>query len=147
MSARSWRLLHHQRLGEGVDCAREDGNEHGLRLFNEGPQIRLQDRDKKHPGEQFQTDEHALRQHDGTWYAAVVSQELHWSAHRGHLALHQRGDPHHRRLQSAIERIETLKDSERDAKGYSWKDLIADGVVEYVDTLEEETCMIDRHES
>lgn len=38
--------------------------------------------------------------------------------------------------------IEQLKESERDSKGYSWKDLIADGVVEYVDTLEEETCMV-----
>ena len=38
--------------------------------------------------------------------------------------------------------IDQLKASESDAKAYSWKDLIADGVVEYVDTLEEETCMI-----
>ena len=38
--------------------------------------------------------------------------------------------------------IEKLKESERDAKLNSWKDLIAEGVVEYVDTLEEDTCMI-----
>lgn len=38
--------------------------------------------------------------------------------------------------------IEQLKESERDPKAHSWKDLIAEGVVEYVDTLEEETCMI-----
>lgn len=38
--------------------------------------------------------------------------------------------------------IEQLKESERDTKSHSWKDLIAEGVVEYVDTLEEETCMI-----
>lgn len=38
--------------------------------------------------------------------------------------------------------IEQLKENERDAKSNSWKDLIAEGVVEYVDTLEEETCMI-----
>jgi DNA-directed RNA polymerase II subunit RPB2 len=38
--------------------------------------------------------------------------------------------------------IEQLKESERDTKAHSWKDLIAEGVVEYVDTLEEETCMI-----
>jgi DNA-directed RNA polymerase II subunit RPB2 len=38
--------------------------------------------------------------------------------------------------------IDQLKENERDTKAYSWKDLIAEGVVEYVDTLEEETCMI-----
>ena len=38
--------------------------------------------------------------------------------------------------------IEQLKEAERDTKTHSWKDLIAEGVVEYVDTLEEETCMI-----
>ena len=38
--------------------------------------------------------------------------------------------------------IDQLKENERDTKIYSWKDLIAEGVVEYVDTLEEETCMI-----
>ncbi|CAF0906522.1 unnamed protein product [Brachionus calyciflorus] len=38
--------------------------------------------------------------------------------------------------------IKQLKDNENEAKLHSWKDLIAEGVVEYVDTLEEETCMI-----
>ena len=38
--------------------------------------------------------------------------------------------------------IDQLRDAERDGKAYSWKDLVAEGVVEYVDTLEEETCMI-----
>ena len=38
--------------------------------------------------------------------------------------------------------IDQLREAERDGKAYSWKDLVAEGVVEYVDTLEEETCMI-----
>ncbi len=38
--------------------------------------------------------------------------------------------------------IDQLKENERENLRYAWKDLIAEGVVEYVDTLEEETCMI-----
>ena len=47
-----------------------------------------------------------------------------------------------RKLLLKNKHIEQLKEGGRDASTHSWKDLIAEGVVEYVDTLEEETCMI-----
>jgi DNA-directed RNA polymerase II subunit RPB2 len=38
--------------------------------------------------------------------------------------------------------IDQLKETERSEQKITWKDLIGEGVVEYLDTLEEETCMI-----
>lgn len=38
--------------------------------------------------------------------------------------------------------IDGLKENERDTKSNSWKSLLDEGVVELLDTLEEETCMI-----
>ena len=49
----------------GVDCAREDGDEHGVRLLNEGQQVRLQDRDQVVSGALVETDLDALGEHVG----------------------------------------------------------------------------------
>ena len=38
------RLLRGKRVGESTDRAGEDGHQHGLRVLNEGRQIRVQDR-------------------------------------------------------------------------------------------------------
>ena len=47
----------------GADCAREDGDEHGVRLLHEGQQVRLQDRDPVVPGALVETNLDPLGQH------------------------------------------------------------------------------------
>ena len=39
VSAQPRGVLHHQRVGEGVDRAGEDGHQHGLRVRHEGRQV------------------------------------------------------------------------------------------------------------